>query len=52
MVPGNIADTITFDYAPGTRSFGIGLSNFQSPNSPQFPITNHDLFVNGIDWAC
>jgi hypothetical protein len=40
---------ITFNYSPGTTSFGVGLSNFQSPNSPSFPITDHDLFVNGID---
>lgn len=47
--PANIASSITFDYAPGTTSFAVGLSNFQSPNSPQFPITNHELFVNGVD---
>jgi hypothetical protein len=40
---------ITFNYAPGTTSFGIGLSNFQSLDSPSFPITNHDLYVNGVD---
>jgi len=40
---------ITFNYASGTTSFGIGLSNFQSTDSPSFPITNHDLFVNGVD---
>jgi len=45
------SDVITFDYAPGAFSFGIGLSNFQStsPPSPQFPITNHDLLINGVD---
>lgn len=43
------AQTITFNYAPGAKSFGIGLANFQSTNSPQFPITNHELFVNGVD---
>jgi len=47
--PTNIANTITFNYASGASSFGIGFGNFQSPNSPQFPITNHELFVNGID---
>jgi hypothetical protein len=43
-------DSITFTYAPRTTSFGIGLSNFQSTNpaAPQFPITNHTLFVNGV----
>jgi hypothetical protein len=49
--PTNIANLITFVYAPGTLSFGIALSNFQStdPSSPQFPVTNHELFVNGVD---
>jgi hypothetical protein len=49
--PTNIANLITFNYAPGTLSFGIGLSNFQSTNppSPQFPVTQHELFVNGVD---
>jgi hypothetical protein len=49
--PTNIANLITFLYAPGTLSFGIGLSNFQStsPLSSQFPLTNHELFVNGVD---
>jgi hypothetical protein len=49
--PTNIANLITFDYAPGTLSFGIGLSNFQSTSTPpsQFPLTNHELFVNGVD---
>jgi uncharacterized protein (TIGR03437 family) len=39
----------TFNYAPGTAQFGISLSNFQSHSSPQYPITNHELFVNGVD---
>jgi hypothetical protein len=41
----------TFNYAAGATSFGIGLSNFQStsPASPFFPITQHELFVNGVD---
>jgi hypothetical protein len=47
--PSNVTKTITFDYAPGTTTFGIGLSNFQSLDSPAFPITNHELFVNGLD---
>jgi hypothetical protein len=47
--PANIAKTITFDYAPGTTTFGIGMGNFQSLNAPQFPFTNHELFVNGVD---
>jgi PEP-CTERM motif len=47
----NRANLIVFNYAPGATSFGIGLSNFQSTNpvSPQFPVTNHELFVNGVD---
>jgi hypothetical protein len=46
-----LASLTTFNYAPGTTSFGIALSNFQSTNpaSPAFPITNHELFVNGTD---
>lgn len=44
-----VATLTTFNYAPGTTLFGIGLSNFQSLDSPSFPISNHDLFVNGVD---
>jgi hypothetical protein len=40
--PSNLANLTTFNYAPGTLSFGIGLSNFQ-PTGP------HRLFVNGQD---
>jgi hypothetical protein len=47
--PPDTATLTTFHYAPGTTSFGIGLGNFQSLGSPQFPITNHDLYVNGVD---
>jgi hypothetical protein len=49
--PTGLAALATFNYAPGTTSFGISLSNFQSvnPPSPQFPVTNHELFVNGVD---
>jgi hypothetical protein len=49
--PSGIAASATFNYTPGTTSFGIGLSGFQSTNppSPDFPITNHELFVNGVD---
>ena len=47
--PTNLATLTTFNYAPGTTLFGIALSNFQSLNSPSFPITNHELFVNGQD---
>jgi hypothetical protein len=47
--PANIATLATFNYAPGATSFGIGMGNFQSLSSPSFPITNHELFVNGVD---
>jgi hypothetical protein len=49
--PTGLAGLTTFNYTPGTTSFGISLSNFQSinPPSPQFPVTNHELFVNGAD---
>jgi hypothetical protein len=43
------SQTITFNYPAGTRSLGIGLANFQSLDSSPFPVTNHELFVNGID---
>jgi hypothetical protein len=45
----NIASQITLNYAPGSTSFGLGFGNFQSLNAPSFPITNHELFVNGTD---
>lgn len=44
-----IGGTVTFDYSPGATSLGIGFANFQSADSPVFPITNHELFVNGVD---
>jgi hypothetical protein len=49
--PTGLAALTTFNYAPGATSFGISLSNFPSVNplSPQFAITNHELFVNGVD---
>jgi hypothetical protein len=49
--PTNIAQFINLNYAGGTASLGFGMGNFQSLNTPpsQFPITNHELFVNGID---
>lgn len=44
----NRAQLTTF-YFPESSSVGIGLSSFQSvqPASPQFPITNHRLYING-----
>jgi hypothetical protein len=47
--PSGLAQLTTFNYAPGTTFFGIGLANFQSLDSPENPITNHELFVNGVD---
>jgi hypothetical protein len=47
--PANIASSMALNYAPGTTSLGVGFGNFQSLNSPMFPITNHELFVNGTD---
>jgi hypothetical protein len=43
--------TTTFNITPGASSFGIGLANFQStsPASPEYPITQHELFINGND---
>jgi hypothetical protein len=44
------ASQITFNFNQGVTSVGIGLSNFQSTNppSPDFPITNHLLLINGV----
>jgi hypothetical protein len=41
---------ITFNFSQGVTSLGIGLSNFQSTNppSPEFPVTNHLLLINGV----
>jgi hypothetical protein len=47
--PADAATLTTFSYAPGTTSLGIGLANFQSLSSPAFPVTNHELFINGVD---
>ena len=46
-----VAQTTTFNITPGASSFGIGLANFQStsPASPEYPITQHELFINGND---
>jgi len=41
--PVNIALKVSVDYAPGAKSLGIGLGNFQTD------INNHELFVNGQD---
>lgn len=49
QVPSGLANLTTFTYAPGTTSFGIGLVNFQSLSSPLFPLTDHELIVNGTD---
>jgi hypothetical protein len=48
--PPNISTNMTVNYAPGTTSLGVGFGNFQSTNpAGAIPITNHELFVNGID---
>ena len=47
--PANIANQIALNYAPGATSFGVGFGNFQSLSFPSIPITNHELFVNGVD---
>jgi hypothetical protein len=49
--PIGVAQLTTFNITPGASSFGIGLANFQStsPASPDFPITQHELFINGND---
>ena len=46
-------DRVTFDVSGGTLGFGVGLANFQSVDSPieQFPITNHELFINGQSYG-
>jgi hypothetical protein len=49
--PVGAAQTTTFNITPGASSFGIGLANFQStsPASPGYPVTQHELFINGND---
>jgi hypothetical protein len=49
--PVGLEQTTTFNITPGASSFGIGLANFQStsPASPAFPITQHELYINGTD---
>jgi hypothetical protein len=47
--PVGLASMTTFNITPGASSFGIGLANFQSAASPDFPITQHELFINGKD---
>lgn len=45
---GSHSDLITFAYAAGAGSFGVGLGSFQSQNSPLYAITNHSLLINGV----
>lgn len=44
---------LTFHIAGGTTSLGVGLGSFQSttPPSEQYPITNHELFINGVSYG-
>lgn len=41
------ANNVVFTFAGGARSFGVGLSNFQSLDALDFAVTDHDLYVNG-----
>lgn len=49
---GTSVNTITFNVAGGTTTFGVGLANFQSLSSAvaQFPINDHNLIVNGVSY--
>jgi hypothetical protein len=47
--PANLSLRMTLNFGPGATSVGVGFGNFQSLSSPAFPITNHELFVNGVD---
>ena len=51
--PPLMASLVTFNYAAGATSFGVGLISFQSVNPPadQFPITDHRLYLNGVPFA-
>ncbi len=48
---GTRVNEVTFHAAGGVSSFGVGLSGFQSNSTPysQYPITDHTLFVNGVE---
>ena len=47
------AGSVEFLIAGGARSFGVGLSNFQSLSAPrlQFPSNDHLLKINGVDFG-
>jgi hypothetical protein len=47
------ASSVEFLIAGGARSFGVGLSNFQSLSAPrlQFPSNDHRLEINGVDFG-
>jgi hypothetical protein len=47
------ASSVEFLIAGGARSFGVGLSNFQSLSAPgpQFPSNDHRLQINGVDFG-
>jgi hypothetical protein len=53
LVGGTVGNHVQFNVAGGTKSFGIGLSSFQStsPPSPDVPINNHLLYVNGVNFG-
>lgn len=47
--PANLAGRMTLNFGPGATSVGVGFGNFQSLSSTAFPVTNHEMFVNGVD---
>ena len=44
-----LAQAVEFNVAPGASAFGVGFANFQSLDSPEYPVNNHELFINGVD---
>jgi hypothetical protein len=49
FAPALDGNEVDFYVAGGTTAFGIGLASFQSLASQPFPITDHILFVNGVN---
>jgi hypothetical protein len=43
----HFAGITEFAFNTGMKAVGVGLSNFQSLNTPRFPRTNHSYFING-----
>lgn len=44
---GTRVHAVRFDYPAGARSLGVGLASFQSLGTTDFPITDHNVYVNG-----